>query len=187
MKSGPVLAHKKVSLLTIAVVFSLIFLTPHQMPYFPQPEYRKFGEWGNRCIWFTTIQFSVISKDLASYISIQPVRYFFKHGFLSTRYFCFFSNIYPSLTKNNGVISGFFSNKSLPVLLSGFVYLLALPVYIYALGVSSVFSHMLQCYQHMVVFFIGMSTKQFVCISLNCLLNKDAKNIANASLVTRKL
>lgn len=99
----------------------------------------------------------------------------------------FFSNIYPSLTKNNGVISGFFSNKSLPVLLSGFVYLLALPVYIYALGVSSVFSHMLQCYQHMVVFFIGMSTKQFVCISLNCLLNKDAKNIANASLVTRKL
>uniref|UniRef100_A0A0E0GBK0 Uncharacterized protein n=1 Tax=Oryza nivara TaxID=4536 RepID=A0A0E0GBK0_ORYNI len=38
-----------------------------------KPEYRKFGEWGNRCIWFTTIQFSVISKDLASYISIQPV------------------------------------------------------------------------------------------------------------------
>ena len=35
MKSGPVLAHKKVPLLTIAVVFSLIFLTPHQMPYFP--------------------------------------------------------------------------------------------------------------------------------------------------------
>lgn len=80
----------------------------------------------------------------SSFLHINSAsKVFLQTWFFIYTIFLFFSNIYPSLTKNNGVISGFFSNKSLPVLLSGFVYLLALPVYIYALGVSSVFSHML--------------------------------------------
>jgi hypothetical protein len=51
MKSGPVLAQKGVR--------------------YHEPEYWKFGEWGNKYFRHATGQLYAISKDLASYISIN--------------------------------------------------------------------------------------------------------------------
>ncbi|XP_058209690.1 probable beta-1,3-galactosyltransferase 2 isoform X1 [Rhododendron vialii] len=74
MKSGPVLAQKYAMLLSSSTHSCFLFLTcflVNRGVRYHEPEYWKFGEEGNKYFRHATGQLYAISKDLATYVSIN--------------------------------------------------------------------------------------------------------------------